>query len=222
MAASRNQHPGWESLCTKYQIKYSCLGPDKSLRLHKHWPCLLIGLHYSLCIHPGFACPPPHTYIIKIHIRFFHPFPQPSKRAGIWFERNFWRFPLIVIAALSVMMWCEILDNLQFNKFLWNEWSLIVWCEAARGAACCVILDPVNNCNNFLPLPARPHIIRHLVFPWECVLIPGRHYIERAAWPDVSKGYITPTILHSRLLHYICITFTISKVKSSKNEKCTI
>lgn len=116
------------------------------------------------------------------------------------------------------MMWCEILDNLQFNKFLWNEWSLIVWCEAARGAACCVIQDPVNNCNNFLPLPARPHIIRHLVFPWECVPIPGRHYMERAG-PDVSKGYMTPTILHSRLLHYICILipFLKSKVQREKN-----
>ena len=164
------------SLCTKYQIKYSCLGPDKSLRLHKHWPCLLIGLHYSLCIHPGFACPPPHTYIIKIHISFFHPFPQPSKRAGIWFERNFWRFPLIVIAALCCndVMWNPWQFTIQQVSLKWMKFDRLMW-SSEGSSMLYVILDPVNNCNNFLPLPARPHIIRHLVFPWESVLIPGRH-----------------------------------------------
>ena len=65
-------------LCTKYQIKYSCLGPDKSLRVHKQWPCLLITLHYSLCIHPGFVSPL-HTHI-KIQGGIFHPFLQLSEQ----------------------------------------------------------------------------------------------------------------------------------------------
>ena len=112
-------------LCTKYQVKYSCLGPDKSLRLHS----VCSSDYIILCAYILDLLVPLPTYIIKIHIRFFHPFPEKVFNV----KENFWRFPLIEISA--VMMWCEILDNLQFNKFLWNEWSLIVWCEAARRGA---------------------------------------------------------------------------------------
>ena len=164
MAPGRNQHPSLSlQLCTKYQVKYSCLGPDKSLRLHS----VCSSDYIILCAYILDLLVPLPTYIIKIHIRFFHPFPG-EKVFNV--KENFWRFPLIEISA--VMMWCEILDNLQFNKFLWNEWSLIVWCEAARRreGSLVMLCHPVNNCNNFLPLPTRPHIIRHLVFPWESVL----------------------------------------------------
>ena len=104
----------------------------------------------------------------------------------------------------AVMMWCEILDNLQFNKFLWNEWSLIVWCEAERGAEHVIMLcHPVSNCNNFLPLPTRPHIIRHLVFPWESVLVPGHRKapLLRAAGPDVNNSRVTLHLHYTRTLH---------------------
>ena len=126
MAPGRNQHPSLSLLlCTKYQVKYSCLGPDKSLRLHS----VCSSDYIILCAYILDLLVPLPTYIIKIHIRFFHPFPEKVFNV----KENFWRFPLIEISA--VMMWCEILDNLQFNKFLWNEWSLIVWCEAARRGA---------------------------------------------------------------------------------------
>ena len=151
-SSSREQKPTSRGLCTKYQIKYSCLGPDKSLRLHKHWPCLLSGLHYSLCIHPGFV-PLLPTHILRYILGFSMHFPNPTSRYLMWKK-------LLTISPPhwdcgAVMMWCEILDNLQFNKFLWNEWSLIVWCEAERGAEHVIMLcHPVNNCNNFLPLPS--------------------------------------------------------------------
>ena len=119
-------------------------------------------------------------------------------------------------------MWCEILDNLQFNKFLWNEWSLIVWCEAARrqGSELVMLWHPVNNCNNFLPLPTRPHIIRHLVFPWESVLRSQVTTVDSARARCYNSARVTLLLqYYTRLLHYICIFTTIAKVKSSKERK---
>ena len=152
-------------------------------------------------LHTAWICPPPpHTHI-KIHIRFFHAFPQP--RYLMWKK-------LLTISPPhwdcgAVMMWCEILDNLQFNKFLWNEWSLIVWCEAERGAEHVIMLcHPVSNCNIFLPLPqSRPHIIRHLLFPWESVLVPGHRKapLLRAAGPDVNNSRVTLHLHYTRTLH---------------------
>ena len=80
-------------LCTKYQVKYSCLGPDKSLRLHS----VCSSDYIILCAYILDLLVPLPTYIIKIHIRFFHPFPG-EKVFNV--KENFWRFPLIEIAAL--------------------------------------------------------------------------------------------------------------------------
>ena len=111
------------------------------------------------------------TLILRYILVFSMHLPNPASRYLMWKK-------LLTISPHwdcgPVMMWCEILDNLQFNKFLRNEWSLIVWCEAERGAEHVMSswtqwTIVIISCH--YP-PARPHIIRHLVFPWESVLGP--------------------------------------------------
>ena len=136
-------------------------------------------------------------------------------------KKTFDDFPSLRLRpCCNDVMWNPWQFTIQQVPLKWMKFDRLMWSSEEEGSELVMLWHPVNNCNNFLPLPTRPHIIRHLVFPWESVLRSQVTTVDSARARCYNSARVTLLLqYYTRLLHYICIFTTIAKVKSSKERK---